>query len=374
MVYSSCELVRSLEIHRQIADDANCELLYSVKACALPFVLDTICHHVDGLSASSLFEARLARSRLGQRGSVHVFQVAMKPGEMEQIRRQADYVSLNSLTQFEQFGRTPPTISRGLRLNPELSFVSDERYDPCRRRSRLGVSLADFDGLIRSDPNSVTALDGVHVHTNCDSRDLEELLRTVQRIEPHLRPLRGRLRWVNLGGGYLLDEAPSLELLHVASALIRESLGVRVLLEPGGSIVRKAGSLVATVVDIVSNDGSDIAVLDTSVNHMPEVFEYQYEPDVLNSVDHGEFSYVLAGSTCLAGDLFGEYGFDEPLRVGSRVVFQNVGAYTTVKWQRFNGLNVPSIYEADESGRLKLQKHFDYASFLSFVSGKESRC
>ena len=69
--------------------------------------------------------------------------------------------------------------------------------------------------------------------------------------------------------------------------------------------------------------------------------------------------------TCLAGDVFGEYAFDEPLEIGSRVIFANVGAYTLVKAHMFNGVNLPSIYAYTTEGKLELKKRFTYEDFKS---------
>src|SRR5262249_5272110 len=133
----------------------------------------------------------------------------------------------------------------------------------------------------------------------------------------------------------------------------------------GATFVRDAGYIVATVIDRLTADGREVAVLDTTVSHMPEVFEYQFEPEVLGHDDEAEHEYILAGCTCLAGDVFGVYGFDEPLEVGSRVVFTEVGAYTLVKSHMFNGINLPTIYAWTESGEVVLKKSFSYHDFLA---------
>lgn len=136
-------------------------------------------------------------------------------------------------------------------------------------------------------------------------------------------------------------------------------------MEPGASIVRRSGSLVSSVVDLFPSGDRQVAVLDTSVNHMPEVFEYKFEPDVLGDSDSGEFEYLLAGSACLAGDLFGEYAFEEPLTTGSRVVFPDVGAYSLVKANMFNGINLPTVYLLTDQGELQELKRYRFDDFLS---------
>jgi len=173
------------------------------------------------------------------------------------------------------------------------------------------------------------------------------------------------MRWINLGGGYLFDEAVSLTPFYEAVELLRSKYHLQVFIETGASIVRKAGYLVSTVLDIFESEGKTIAILDTTVNHMPEVFEYQFEPDILGSEEDGRFAYILAGCTCLAGDLFGEYTFPEPLEVGSRVVFANVGAYTLVKAHMFNGINLPTMYALTKEGGLVMKKRFTYEDFAS---------
>ena len=153
---------------------------------------------------------------------------------------------------------------------------------------------------------------------------------------------------------------------------MREDFELDVFMEPGAGVVRRAGTIEASVQDIFESEDATIAILDTSVNHMAEVFEFQYEPDVLGHIDGGVHTYILTGCTCLAGDLFGEYSFDTPLEIGSRLRFLNMGAYTISKAHRFNGVGLPSIYlrQTDDTFRLIREDKFD--DFAKF-SGVESR-
>ncbi len=155
------------------------------------------------------------------------------------------------------------------------------------------------------------------------------------------------------------------DLLGEATDRLRSRYGLAIFIEPGAALVRGAGYLVASVIDMFRAGGKSIAVLDTTVNHMPEVFEYQFEPDVLGHDDDGEFEYRLVGSSCLAGDLFGEYAFSKRLRIGSRVVLTNAGAYAMVKAHMFNGINLPAIYSVTPTGELILRRRFTFEDFLS---------
>ena len=342
------DLKRTASRIRTAARSAGCTLIYSVKANAPPGVLTALAPHVDGFGVSSLSEARAARNALGDEGRVHLCAVAILPREADALAETCDYATFNSLTQLQQWapifaGRS----SIGLRVNPGQSFVDDRRYDPCRRHSKLGVSL---DVLVDTDGRIAPMIDGLHVHSNCDSTNLGELLETVRILDSHLGHVLSQVKWVNLGGGYLFDEGADLGPLTEAAGLIRDRHGAEIIIEPGAAFVRESGFIVASVLDLFESDGKEVAVLDTTVNHMPEVFEYQFHPDVLGHSELGAHEYILAGMSCLAGDVFGEYRFDKPLDIGSRVVFSDAGAYTIVKANTFNGIPLPTVYELRDDG------------------------
>ena len=268
--------------------------------------------------------------------------------DAEDLADICDSVTFNSLTQLEEWGPVfSGRASIGLRVNPGRSFLDDHRYDPCRPHTKLGVSL---DDLLPSLDRIAPLIDGLHIHSNCDSSDLSELLETVRILDSRVGPILSQVEWVNLGGGYLFDEEANVGPLAEAASLIWGQYSAEVIIEPGAALVRDSGYVVASVLDLFDSDGMTVAVLDTTVNHMPEVFEYQYRPDVLGHHDAGEHKYVLAGMSCLAGDVFGEYRFDKPLSIGSRVVFTDAGAYTIVKANTFNGIPLPTVYELRDDG------------------------
>ena len=363
-IYSEAELRHAADELHGLARATGCQLLYAVKACGISGVLETVAPYVDGFATSSLFEARLARSVAGNGGAVHLTTPGLRPDEVDELAELCDYVSLNSLGQLARFGpRLRGRCSVGLRLNPGMSFVDDARYDPCRRHSKLGVALERVLAAEASPAAFGSEVEGVHFHSNCDSTDFGQLLATVRLVEDRLGGLLPRLKWINLGGGYL--PGAGAEAFSEAVELMRSRYGLDVFFEPGAAMVRGSGYLVSNVLDLFDSDGADVAVLDTTVGHMPEVFEYQYRPDVLGHREGALFRYILTGRSCLAGDVFGEYAFDEPLHVGSRVVFSNAGAYTTVRAHLFNGINLPPVYALTESGELELKQQHTYSDFLS---------
>lgn len=374
-VLSEQAVLRALVQGARLQKESGCKLLYALKPLGHVDALRWMVGHVDGMAASSLFEARLAREVLADKGTVSITSPGLRLDEIEAIADYCDHIVCNSFPQYERFrSRLGNKTSLGLRINPRLSFVEDERYDPCHAGSKLGMPLEQVVELLAHSPESLRGLQGLHFHTNCDSEIFAPLLKTVRHLDRHLAPLLGRLKWMNLGGGYLLEEETDLGPLCEAVHLLTSRYGVAVYFEPGAALVREAGYIIASVIDLFESDDGTIAMLDTSVNHMPEVFEYQFEPDVLGHADDGPYEYTLSGSTCLALDIFGEYCFREPLKVGSRVIFPSAGAYTMVKAHMFNGVNLPSSYTLSADGQLHLRRRYTYQDFLSrCASSAESR-
>ncbi|MEE8233890.1 MAG: carboxynorspermidine decarboxylase, partial [Gammaproteobacteria bacterium] len=158
------------------------------------------------------------------------------------------------------------------------------------------------------------------------------------------------------------DEKQRHELEQIIQGL-KDTYTLDVFIEPGKGIVGSAGSLVSSVIDMLESGGKQVAILDTTINHLPEVFEYQYKPEIVQENSEGGYEYRLAGCSCLSGDIFGDYRFEQRLSIGSRVIFQNVGAYMFVKANTFNGVNFPTVNILKSDAALVLQKEFSYANF-----------
>jgi carboxynorspermidine decarboxylase len=357
-VLDETEITRQLEILAELRSQCGCKVLYSIKSLPFSAVMQMANPFVDGFSVSSLFEARLADEILAGQGSIHLTTPGIRPDELNELSSLCSHISFNSLTQYNQHSEAAQAqASIGLRVNPKLSFLPDDRFNPCRQHSKLGIDIEELSKSICLDQ-----IEGLHVHNVFSATDFTPLIKTVDKFQQLLGVGLAELEWLNLGGGYLFgqieDHRPFVDLVKK----LKHDYGLEVYIEPGKAVVGRAGYLVATVLDIFISDGETIAILDTSVNHNPEVFEYQRQPELHEHDPEGQYTAILAGCTCLAGDVFGKYRFTEPLQVGDKVVFKHVGAYTLIKANRFNGYNLPDIYLSNPL-RVKKMKHYDYQSF-----------
>jgi carboxynorspermidine decarboxylase len=353
------EIINTLKVLNTLRHRCGCKVLYSIKSLPLSSVLEITKPFVDGFSVSSLFEARLADEILAGQGGIHLTTPGIRPDEWDDLARLLTHISFNSLTQYQRFASAAHAqISIGIRVNPKLSFVKDDRFDPCRRHSKLGV---DIDDLWQS--SYLDQMKGLHIHNVFSATDFTPLIKTIEKLRSYFGKDLAQLDWLNLGGGYLfnqiIDHRPFIDLV----TNLKKDFDIDVYIEPGKAVVGHAGHLVSTVIDSFVSDGKTIAILDTSVNHNPEVFEYQRQPECHEHDPKGRYSAILAGCTCLAGDVFGEYRFNKPLAVGDKVVFKNVGAYSLIKANRFNGYNLPDIYMV-EGQQVKKLKQYPYQDYL----------
>lgn len=330
---------------------------------------------LQGVCASSPDEARLGREEFG--GEVHAFAAAWSDADMQDILQYVDHITFNSLAQWKKFrpmvegcGRT---IECGLRVNPEHSEGAVDIYNPCSPTSRLGIRLGALEEGLARDPALWEGLSGLHFHTLCEqgADALERTLATFeQRFGKYLE--RGNMRWLNMGGGHhITREDYEVDRLCRCIERVRDRYGVQTYLEPGEAVALNTGWLVATVLDIVEADMLT-AIMDTSAStHMPDVLEMPYRPHIVGSGQQGEkaHSYRLAGKSCLAGDVINTYSFDEPLRVGQRVIFTDMAHYSMVKTTTFNGLRLPSIAAwQPEADRVRLVREFGHGDFKGRLS------
>lgn len=320
-----------------------------------------------GTCASSPDEARLGREMFG--GEVHAFAAAWSEEDMAEVLRYADHVSFNSFAQWRRFrpmlaacGRE---ISCGMRINPEHSEGAVAIYNPCAPGSRLGVRARNFE------PESADGIEGLHFHTLCE-QGADALERTLTVVEEKFGAYLPRMRWLNFGGGHHITRPGyDVELLCRCIERVRDRYGVQVYLEPGEAVALNTGWLVATVLDVVEAD-MPVAILDASAaTHMPDVLEMPYRPEIVDAGRPGEKCWTcrLAGKSCLAGDIIGEYSFDTPLAPGERLVFTDMAHYSMVKTTTFNGLRLPYIarYRPSED-MFAVVRSFGYEDFKNRLS------
>lgn len=359
----------NLKVLRAIQERTGCKIMLALKGFAAWSTFALCRQYLTGTAASSLYEARLAAECFGK--EVHLCAPAYREDEFDEYLRIVDHIVFNSFSQWQRFRdkvlSAPQRIECGLRLNPRHSEVKTRIYDPCAPGSRLGILLDDFE------PDQLDGITGLHFHTLCEL-NADSLMRTLAAVERQFDLYIQKVDWINFGGGHHITR-PDYDrdrLCELIAGFYRRYRNIKtVYLEPGEAIALNTGLLVTSVLDIIHND-VDIAILDTSASaHMPDVLEMPYRPNITGADLPGTrpHTYRLAGPTCLAGDVIGDYSFDVPLRVGDKLVFHDMAHYTMVKNTMFNGVNLPDIVLHDpKTDTYRLQRRFTYEDFKGRLS------
>ncbi len=369
-IIEEARLRRNLALIKSVADRSGAEIILAFKAYALWKTFPIFREYISHTTASSPYEARLAAEEFGS--LAHTYTPAYDERTFADILQCSSHITFNSLSQYNRFwplvqasGRD---ISCGLRINPEYSEIETELYNPCAPGSRFGILASQLPETLPQ------GIEGFHCHCHCES-SAENLQRTLVHIEEKFAKYFSQLKWLNLGGGHLMTRQDyNVELLvQLLQDLRRRYPHLRIILEPGSAFGWQTGPLVASVVDVVENQGIRTAIMDASFTcHMPDCLEMPYQPVVrgarmcdMHATDAQEqgFVYRIGGNSCLSGDYMGSWVFDHELQIGEHLYFEDMNHYTTVKTNMFNGIHHPSLSILRENGELQLLRQYTYEDY-----------
>ena len=376
-IHTPCYIVQeralkeNLEQLAGLARETGCRILLAQKAFSMFRVYPLIGNYLAGTTASGLYEARLGAECMGKEN--HIFSPAYREEEMGEILSLCGPVVLNSPQQIRRYKRQILSAGRsvGLRVNPECSTQEGHAiYDPCAPGSRLGTTLSQLERALAETPDLLEGIEGLHFHTLCE-QDADALAVTLDAVVEKFGVYMAKMKWVNLGGGHHITRPGyHMETLKQCIRRVQKLCGGTVYLEPGEAVALQAGTLRTSVLEITEN-GVQTAILDASAAcHMPDVLEMPYRPPLSGAGLPGEkpFTYRLAGPTCLAGDVIGDYSFDRPLETGDVLEFQDMAIYSMVKNNTFNGMALPDIVLEREDGSRELVRRFGYEDFKGRLS------
>lgn len=349
----------NLNILSNIQKRTGATILLALKGFAFTPFLGKVGEVLAGCTASGLHEALLAREYVNK--EVHTYSPAFKDEEFDEILSISDHVVFNSFAQWERFkDRAIGKVSCGLRVNPEVSAAPTDLYNPCAAYSRLGITKANFK------PQMLEGTEGLHFHALCE-QNVDALKAVLRGFEEKFGEYIPKMKWINFGGGHHItrEDYDVDGLINLINDFRIRYNNIPIYLEPGEAVGWQTGPLVASVLDIVDN-GMQIAILDTSAEaHMPDTLAMPYRAAIRGAGIAGEkkYTYRLGGNTCLAGDIMGDYSFDEPLHVGQKLIFEDMIHYTIVKNTTFNGIKLPDLGILRQNGEFEIAKAFGYEEY-----------
>lgn len=360
-VIDEAVLEENLRLLKKIKEETGCKILLALKAFSLRATFPLIAKYLDGTCASGVFEARLGYEDFKK--EVDTFSPAFSDKDIKDVIKYSDVVIFNSFAQLKAYGKMVKKAGKqvGLRINPMLSKSPKLLYSPCVAKSRLGVTAEQFKG------EDLSLIDGFHFHALCE-QDADSLEAVLEKFEKDFGKYLPNLKWLNMGGGHHITRKDyKVGLLVRLIKNIKSKYGIQVMLEPGEAVVLNAGYLATTVLDIIQNKGN-VAIIDASAEtHAPDVLGMPYQPCIIDAAKGTEKKniYRIGGPSCLAGDTFGDYSFDAPMKPGQKLLFTDMALYTFVKNTTFNGIPLPNIGILDKNGKYKVVKTFGYKDFVN---------
>lgn len=370
----------NLDLITSVANNAEVKIIMAFKANALWRTFPIFREYGIDCTASSLNELRLGVEEL--HANVHSYCPAYTPQTIGAYLAGSSHLTFNSISQWEHFksdveaynAENPATrVSPGLRVNPQCSVIETDIYNPALPGSRFGVTA---DQIGEKLPEGI---EGLHFHSLCESSS-HDLAKVLEAFECQFGSYLPQIKWVNMGGGHLMTREgyDTQHLVELLRGFRQRYPWLQVILEPGSAFTWRTGDLVASVVDIVSNQGVNTAILDISFAcHMPDTLEMPYKPIVSESLTDDEISlkpanslhtYRLGGNSCLSGDFMGDWHFSTPLAAGNRITFEDMNHYTTVKTNMFNGIQHPDIVFVDHEGNPSYLRRFTFDDYKSRMS------
>lgn len=361
-------LRNNLSLIRRVKEQAGVNIIMAFKAFAMWKAFPIVREYIPYSTASSKFEARLAFEEMGS--LAHTYSPAYTEQDFPEILKYSSHITFNSLSQFKRFYPMVQAdgnrVSCGLRINPEYSDVETELYNPCAPGSRMGVIR---DLLVDGLPEGI---EGLHFHTLCESSSYD-LEKTLQAVEERFGDFLPKIKWLNMGGGHLMTRKgyDTDHLVKLLRSFRQKYPNLEIIMEPGSAFAWQTGFLLTTVVDIVENHGIKTAIIDASFTcHMPDCLEMPYKPVIRHATDavEGKPTYRIGGNSCLSGDYMGDWSFDEPLKIGDKLIFEDMIHYTIVKTTMFNGIPHPSLALWSSADELVMYREFGYDDYKNRMS------
>ena len=258
---------------------------------------------------------------------------------------------------------TSKTYKVGLRLNINISHISEEDADGDNDNSRFGFSddtdeFVDAIEYINNLPHVTLA--GLHIHRTAHSRSIRFYERSIAFACKIIKKYQLHLDYLDVGGGYfgIFPNKPTYKEYSDAFYDVLKANGLEdlcLIVEPGNALVASCFTFMSEVIDtkqvekdtwFITTDGSrnDIDPFFKKTSYLDEEI-YQQDNSTVKQ-------QIVSGCTCLEYDRLFTLENKPLLSVGDRILYHNVGAYTMCLSPLFIRY-IPNIY-AWENGEYKM--------------------
>ena len=337
-------------------------IVYGTKAFANIAVLRLLAEEGIGADVSTLGELAFAREA-GIPGDRTLFHGNNKSDEELRAAAEADATVVLDAPD-EPARAAAAGVRRALvRLTPGVEAVTHQSIQTAHDESKFG--LAPDAALAALADARALGIDiaGVHFHVGSQLARVEESLIAVDRLVAFCKRAEAELGWrprlLDIGGGlgirYTREERVP-DISEFVPPLVARLPEVQVVLEPGRSLVGRAGVTLYRVGVVKESGGVSYVAVDggMSDNPRPQLYGARYEALLANRAHElADGVFRIAGKHCESGDvLIDAIALPHPRR-GDLLAVPATGAYTLAMASTYNGVpNPAAVLVADGHARL----------------------
>ncbi len=237
-----------------------------------------------------------------------------------------------------------------LRVNPDVDAATHAYISTGRLAHKFGVDIAEAEAIYdRARDHKNLLIEGVSCHIGSQIMDRAPVMEAVDRVLGLIKRLRAKgfdIRHADLGGGLGIAYKPG-ECTPAISALVADlrarvaGLGLRVMVEPGRSIVGGAGVLLTRVLYRKSTGGKEFVIVDAAMNDLirPALYGAHHEivPVLMSDRAHGpNMRADVVGQVCESGDFLARDREMPQALPGDLLAVTSTGAYGFVQSSNYN--------------------------------------
>jgi diaminopimelate decarboxylase len=370
LVYCERTIRSQLRAYREAAPGAL--VVYGTKAFANVALLQLFAEEGAGADVSTLGELAFARAA-GMPGERIVFHGNNKSDE--EMRAAAE---VGALVVLDAPGEAEAAVAGGVRrvlvrLTPGVEAVTHRSIRTAHEESKFGLAPDAAEREVERARELGLDVEGVHVHVGSQLARPEESVLALERVLAFLERLRWRPRILDLGGGLGVrhnreERLPSVE-EFVRPLVERVPTDVSLILEPGRSLVDRAGVTLYRVGSVKESGGVTYAAIDggMSDNPRPQLYGARYEALLANRADEPPSGvYRVAGKHCESGDVLIEAAeLPEPRR-GDVLAVPATGAYTLALGSTYNGVPRPAVVLVEDGEARLIRRRETVEDLLRF--------
>jgi diaminopimelate decarboxylase len=347
VVYCEETIREQVRAYREAAPRAL--IAYGTKAFANVAILKLLAEDGVGADVSTRGELAFAQAA-GIPGERIVFHGNNKSDEELRAAAEAGALVVLDVTGEAQRAAAAGVKRVMVRMTPDVEAVTHRSIQTAHAESKFGLSPDAAPREVGAALALGIAVEGLHIHIGSQLARVDETLLALERVLTFCRGTDWTPRYIDLGGGlgvrHNRDERMPSVADFVRPFVERLPEGVTPILEPGRSLVGRAGVTLYRIGSVKRSGGVTYAAIDggMSDNPRPQLYGAHYEALLANRAEEAPAGeYRIAGKHCESGDvLIDAVELPEP-RAGDVLAVPATGAYTLALGSTYNGVPRPAV-------------------------------